>query len=69
LEILNYTIEDIMTYFELMEKRIDAAYTAKNRCKEGSWGDNYWTNVIAQLMRMLNAHINDKKILKGESVH
>jgi len=49
-----------MHYVELMEKRIDAAMTARDRCAEGSWGDEYWSRVIAQLLRQLNRYINDR---------
>ncbi len=52
-----------MTKFELMEKRIDSAMTAQSRCKEGSWGDDYWGKVVIQLVRKLNQHVNDGKHL------
>tara|TARA_B100000965_G_scaffold143617_1_gene119646 strand:- start:1586 stop:1768 length:183 start_codon:yes stop_codon:yes gene_type:complete len=55
-----------MTKFELMEKRIDSAMTARNRCADGSWGDEYWAKVVAQLVRQLNQYVNDDKYLIHE---
>jgi hypothetical protein len=43
---------------ELMEKRIDSAMTARDRCESGSWGDNYWSGVVASLLRQLNNYTN-----------
>ena len=43
---------------ELMEKRIDSAMTARDRCKPGSWGENYWNGVLAYLLRQLNLYTN-----------
>ena len=43
---------------ELMEKRIDSAMTARSRCEPGSWGDNYWSGVVASLLRQLNNYTN-----------
>ena len=49
-----------------MEKRIDSAMTARNRCADGSWGDEYWAKVVAQLVRQLNQYVNDDKYLIHE---
>ena len=51
-----------MNYVELMEKRIDSAYTALNRCEQSGseWGVNYWTKVVGALMRQLNYYMNAK---------
>ena len=46
---------------ELTEKRIDSAMTARNRCEPGSWGDDYWSGVVAILMRQLNSYTNENK--------
>ena len=45
---------------ELTERRIDNAIQAMNRCKEGSWGHNYWGKVVAYLMRKLNGEVNGR---------
>jgi len=47
-----------MHLIELTERRIDNAIEAMNRCKEGSWGHNYWGNVVVYLMRKLNGEVN-----------
>ena len=53
-----------MNYVELMEKRIDSAYTALNHCEQSGseWGINYWTNVVGALMRQLNHYMNTRQI-------
>ncbi len=43
---------------ELLERRIDAVMTARDYCKPGSWGDNYWSGVLAYLLRQLNNYTN-----------
>ena len=55
-------MEKFMNYVQLMEKRIDSAMTARNRFAEGSWGDEYWANLVAHLMRDLNNYINSKTL-------
>ena len=47
-----------MHELELLEKRIDAVMTARDYCKPDSWGDNYWSGVLAYLLRQLNNYTN-----------
>lgn len=47
-----------MHKLELLEKRIDAVMTARDYCKPDSWGDNYWSGVLAYLLRQLNNYTN-----------
>ena len=47
-----------MHQLEILERRIDAVITARNFCKPGSWGDNYWGGVLAYLLRQLNNYTN-----------
>ena len=54
------------TKLEILEKRIDSAMTARDRCAEGSWGEDYWSKVVAHLMRQLNRYVNDDKYLIHE---
>jgi len=49
---------------ELTEKRIENAMEAMNRCKEGSWGHNYWGRVVAYLLRKLNGELNERPIAR-----
>ena len=44
--------------FERWQKLMWNALTARNNCKEDSWGWNYWNNVIGALTRKLNRAIN-----------
>ena len=61
------TVEMIMTTkLEILEKRIDSAMTARDRCAEGSWGEDYWSKVVAHLMRQLNRYVNGEKLLIHE---
>ena len=60
------TVEMNMTKLELLEKRIDSAMTARGRCAEGSWGDDYWSKVIVHLMRQLNRYVNEQQYLIHE---
>ena len=55
-----------MHELELLEKRIDAVMTARDYCKPDSWGDNYWSGVLAYLLRQLNNYTNKpgKKVSK-----
>ena len=46
---------------ELMEKRIDSAMTARDRCESGSWGDNYWSGVVMSLLRQMNRYMGDEQ--------
>ena len=43
---------------ELYEKRIESAYTARDRCVD-EWGYNYWTKVAGALLRKLNYYMNE----------
>ena len=47
---------------ELLERRIDAVMTARDYCKPGSWGDNYWSGVLAHLLKQLNIYTNQQDI-------
>ena len=47
-----------MHELERLEKRIDAVMTARDYCKPGSWGENYWGGVLAYLLRQLNNYTN-----------
>tara|TARA_B100001248_G_scaffold260302_1_gene248152 strand:+ start:948 stop:1136 length:189 start_codon:yes stop_codon:yes gene_type:complete len=47
-----------MHQLEILERRIDAVITARDFCKPGSWGDNYWGGVLAYLLRQLNNYTN-----------
>lgn len=47
---------------ELLERRIDAVMTARDYCKPGSWGDNYWSGVLAHLLKQLNRYTNQQDI-------
>jgi hypothetical protein len=41
-----------------LEKRIDNVMTARDFCGPNSWGENYWSGVLACLMRQLNEYTN-----------
>jgi len=45
----------------LMEKRIDNAMSARDHCKPGSWGDNYWSGVVLYLLRQMNRYMGDRQ--------
>lgn len=47
-----------MHQLDIIERRIDAVITARDYCKPGSWGDNYWGGVLAYLLRQLNNYTN-----------
>jgi len=47
-----------MHQLEVLEKRIDAVMQARDFCGPGSWGDNYWSGVLAYLLRQLNNYTN-----------
>lgn len=47
---------------KLMEKRIDSVMTARDFCEPGSWGDNYWSGVLAHLLRQLNNYTSQPGI-------
>tara|TARA_S200000501_G_scaffold367901_2_gene404958 strand:- start:6046 stop:6234 length:189 start_codon:yes stop_codon:yes gene_type:complete len=47
-----------MHQLEVLEKRIDAVMQARDFCGPGSWGDNYWSGVLAYLLRQLNSYTN-----------
>ena len=47
-----------MIELEILEKLIDAVMTARDYCKPDSWGDNYWSGVLAYLLRQLNNYTN-----------
>ena len=51
-----------MHQLEVLERRIDAVITARDYCKPGSWGDNYWGGVLAYLLRQLNTYTNNPGI-------
>jgi hypothetical protein len=51
-----------MHSLELLERRIDAVMTARNFCGPGSWGDNYWSGVLAHLLKQLNIYTNQPGI-------
>ena len=55
-----------MHELERLEKRIDAVMTARNYCKPGSWGDNYWGGVLAYLLRQLNNYTNKPGIISSK---
>ena len=50
----------IMHQLEILERRSDAVMTARDYCKPGSWGDNYWSGVLAYLLRQLNSYMSEK---------
>lgn len=47
---------------EILERRIDAVMTARDFCGPGSWGDNYWSGVLAHLLKQLNRYTNQPGI-------
>jgi hypothetical protein len=54
---------------KIYERRIANAYEARDRCKDGSWGYEYWTKVAAYLLRNLNRYIHldvDTKTKEGQ---
>ena len=55
-----------MHELERLEKRIDAVMTARDYCKPGSWGDNYWGGVLAYLLRQLNNYTNKPGIISSK---
>ena len=55
-----------MHELERLEKRIDAVMTARDYCKPGSWGDNYWGCVLAYLLRQLNNYTNKPGIISSK---
>ncbi len=44
--------------YELEERRIENAYSARDMCDVDSWAWNYWNNVIGALVRRLNDRLN-----------
>ena len=63
---LKNTDPDKVGYFAFTQK---AAYEARDRCEDGSWGYNYWTEVAAYLLRNLNRYIHldvDTKTKEGQ---
>ena len=55
-----------MHELERLEKRIDAVMTARDYCKPGSWGDNYWGGVLAYLLIQLNNYTNKPGIISSK---
>lgn len=47
-----------MHELEILERRIDAVMNARDICGPGSWGENYWSGVLAYLLRQLNTYTN-----------
>ena len=45
--------------YELEERRIENAYSARDMSEVDSWAWNYWNNVIGTLVRRLNARLNE----------
>ena len=44
--------------YELEERRIENAYSARDMSEVDSWAWNYWNNVIGALVRRLNDRLN-----------
>ena len=47
--------------YELEERRNENAFYARDFFEEGTWGWNYWNNVVGTLVRRLNARMNESK--------
>jgi len=47
---------------QLYEQRIENAYTARDNCKEKSWGYNYWEGVAGHLLHSLNTRMHSKNL-------
>ena len=45
--------------YELEERRIENAYYARDFFEEGTWGWNYWNNVVGALVRKLNTRLSE----------
>ena len=45
--------------YELEERRIENAYSARDMSEADSWAWNYWNNVIGALVRRLNDRLNN----------
>ena len=59
-------MRESMHQLEVLERRIDAVITARDYCKPGSWGDNYWGGVLAYLLRQLNNYTNKPGIISSK---
>ena len=51
---------------EILEKRIDAVMKAREICGPGSWGENYWGGVLANLLRQLNNYTKKPGIITSK---
>ena len=49
--------------YELEERRIENAYSARDMSEVDSWAWNYWNNVIGALVRRLNDRLNNQMVL------
>ena len=49
--------------YELEERRIENAYSARDMSELDSWAWNYWNNVIGALVRRLNDRLNNQMVL------
>lgn len=47
--------------WQLYEHRLDACLTARDRCKEGTWGWTYWTKCFTILLRDMNRELNESR--------
>jgi hypothetical protein len=51
-------MSNVTKVVKVYERRIENAYEARDRCKEGSWGYQYWTEVAGYLIRNLNRYMH-----------
>lgn len=62
-------MSNVVKVVKVYERRIKNAYEARDRCKEGSWGYQYWTEVVGYLVRNLNRYMHldlDNKTKKDQ---
>ena len=55
-------MNDYTDQLQRLERRIDAVMTARDICGPDSWGENYWNNVLAYLLRQLNNYTSQPGI-------
>jgi len=62
-------MSNVTKVVKIYERRIENCFEARDRCKDGSWGYKYWTEVAGYLIRNLNRYIHldtDKKTKKDQ---
>lgn len=47
--------------WQLYERRIENCFSARDRCKIGSWGWNFWNERFIMLLRKMNQELEGAK--------